>query len=339
MAIRHCLLAGSTGFIGKHILQALLKQGVHVRGLFRRDANAILDATTMDMNPFYGDITKLSSLHGVAAGMDTIIHAAGHAHALSDDAEVHRQTTLEGTRNLLNEADKHGIRRFIFISSVKAMTDPGDECLDETETDMPEDAYGLSRREAEDLVLEAGQNTGMHVSILRPALVYGPGCKGNLFSMMQRIDRGRFPPVPDTGNRRSMIDVRDLVRAILLAVDQPEAAGRVFIITDGEAYSTRRIYTAILGAMGKTVPCWTIPVSMLRILGKAGDAWEGLLRRPAPFNSRMCSRLLDSACYCSDLAQQVLGFQPVYRFEDALPEMLAACREPVAAVQDPPPSH
>ncbi len=302
-------------------------QGIYVRGLLRKDTNQGRDAISADMDAFHGDLTIPSSMRGAAAGMDTVIHAAGHAHALGASTELHRKTTVEGTRNLLMEAEKQGVRRFIFISSVKAMLDPGDDCLDESETGLPADAYGLSRRRAEDLILEAGRRTDMHVCILRPALVYGPGCKGNLLSMMERIDRGLFPAVPDTGNIRSMVDVRDLVTATLLAVEQPAANGRIFIITDGEDYSTRRIYTAILGAMGRTAPPWAVPASILRVLGKAGDIWEGLLRHPAPFNSRLCSRLLDSACYRSNCSGELLGFRPQYRFEDSIAEMLAASRE------------
>lgn len=318
------LITGCTGFIGTHLTEQLKCRQIHIRCLTRQQKT-----TRQEAGPeiHHGDLTKPDSLLGICQSVDTVIHGAGLAHALETNNEEHRQTTVEGTRHLLSEAARHRVQRFIFISSVKAMPEPGDDCLDETDDRLPADTYGLSRRQAEELVLEAGRRTAMHVSILRPALVYGPRCKGNLLSMMQRIDHGRFPPIPDTGNRRSMVDVRDLVRAILLAVDQPAASGRVFIITDGEDYSTRRIYTAILGAMGRTVPRWTVPASMLRILGQAGDAWEMLLRRPAPFNSPLCSRLLDSACYRSNIAQQVLGFQPEYRFEDAIPEMLAAYRE------------
>ena len=238
-----------------------------------------------------------------------------------------RQVTLEGTRHLLAEAEKSGVQRFIFISSVKAMPEPGAGCLDETATGLPEDEYGLSRRRAEELVLEAGRRTGMHVSILRPALVYGAGCKGNLASMLRWIDRGLFPPVPDTGNCRSMVDVRDLVRAVMLATEKEAAAGKIFLITDGEDYTTRRIYTGMCTALGRSVPQWSVPVPVLRALGKVGDAFGAVLGRPAPFNSRICSRLLDSACYRSVHAASSLGFHPAYKLEDALPAMVEAYRQ------------
>jgi nucleoside-diphosphate-sugar epimerase len=285
------------------------------------------------MELFQGDLTQPSSLAGIASDMDTVIHAAGYAHASAEADDAHRKTTLEGTRNLLAEAESSGVQRFIFISSVKAMSAPGTGCLDESAAGLPADEYGLSRRMAEELVLDAGRRTGMHVCILRPTLVYGPGCKGNLASMMRWIDRGLFPPVPDTGNCRSMVDVRDLVRAVLLATERNAASGKTFIISDGEDYSTRRIYIGMREALGKSTPSWSMPAFIMRALGKAGDAYEAVLRRPALYNSAMCSRLLDSACYRSAHAASDLGFHSKYTLEDALPAMVETYRNQAGAEQ------
>ena len=319
------LVTGYTGFIGRHIVRALQDAGSEIRGLSRQPKQ---DRSNPLIELFQADVTRPETLRGAAKNIDIIIHAAGHAHsATRDTSGIHNQVTLEGTLHLLAEAEKHGVQRFIFISSVKAMPEPGAGCLDETAAGLPEDEYGLSRRRAEELVLDSGRRTGMHVSILRPALVYGAGCKGNLASMLRWIDRGLFPPVPDTGNCRSMVDVRDLVRAVMLATEKEAAAGKIFLITDREDYTTRRIYTGMCTALGRSVPQWSVPVPVLRALGKIGDAFEAVLRRPAPFNSRTCSRLLDSACYRSVHAASSLGFHPAYKLEDALPAMVEAYRQ------------
>ena len=322
--VKHCLITGCTGFIGRHIVETLLDRGVAVRGLTREPVGG---ASMSDMELMRGDLSRPDTLTDITQGIDTVIHAAGHAHTRGSDEAVHQETTVEGTRHLLAEAEAHDVQRFIFISSVKAMPEPDDNCLDESEQRLPSDVYGLSRKEAEDLVLATGKQTGMHVNILRPALVYGPGCKGNLASLLSWIDRGFFPPVPDTGNIRSRVDVRDLVRASLLASEEPSANGKAFIITDSEDYSTRRIYTAIRTAFGMPVPSWSVPAGLLRGLGKAGDCYEALLGRPAPFNGSVCSRLLDSACYRSHSAEQLLGFRPEYCLEDALPDMVNEYRK------------
>jgi nucleoside-diphosphate-sugar epimerase len=318
------LVTGCSGFVGRHIVHALQTGGNDIRGLSRHP-QAGPGAPALEV--IRGDLSKPDTLQGLAEDIDIIIHAAGYAHVAGDSPGIHTQVTLEGTRHLVAEAEKSGAQRFIFISSVKAMPEPGAGCLDETTVGLPEDEYGLSRRRAEELVLEAGRRTGMHVSILRPALVYGAECKGNLASMLRWIDRGLFPPVPDTGNCRSMVDVRDLVRAVMLAIEKEAAAGRIFLITDGEDYTTRRIYAGMCTALGKSVPQWSMPVPVLRTLGKVGDAFGALMGRPAPFNSRTCSRLLDSACYRSMHAATSLGFHPAYKLEDALPAMVEAYRK------------
>jgi UDP-glucose 4-epimerase len=319
------LVTGCSGFIGRHLVRALRENGSEIRGLSRHPQ---LDPEDRSIEPFEADLTRPGTLRGAAENIDTIIHAAGHAHAAATGPSgIHNQVTLEGTRHLLAEAEKRGVQRFIFISSVKTMPDPGTGCLDETAAGLPEDEYGLSRRRAEDLVLDAGRRSGMHVTILRPALVYGPGCKGNLASMLRWIDRGVFPPVPDTGNRRSMVDVRDLVRAVMLAAETEAAAGKTYLITDGEDYTTRRIYTGMCTALGKSVPKWSVPVPVLRAMGKVGDAFEAVLGRPVPYDSKLCRRLLDSACYRSGYATSSLGFHPAYKLEDALPAMVEAYRQ------------
>jgi len=318
------LVTGHTGFIGSHIVTELARKRCYIRGLTRQTPSSTAHSA---VDARQGDITKPASLDGLMSGIDTVIHAAGHAHVAVTSLNLHYATTLEGTRHLLQQAAASNVKRFVFISSTKAMAAPGHDCIDENEVALPQDEYGLARRQAEEQVLAAGKYSGMHVSIVRPALVYGPGCKGNLASMLGWIERGIFPPIPNTGNRRSMVDVRDLSRAILAAVCRDSANGRTCIITDGEDYSTRRIYLAIKTALGKSAPGWSVPARLYRAAGRAGDLYEAVLRRPAPINSAVCTRLLDSACYHSVVAETVLDYHAEYSLEDALPMMVRHYRE------------
>jgi len=322
--IGHCLVTGCSGFIGWHLVNALLERQVRVRGLTR--ACNVQQNQQPDIDLFQGDLTRPETLGGLARGIDTVIHAAGIAHTNSVGIGIHARTTLHGTHHLLKAAATEGVKRFVFISSIKAMPDPGNRCLDESDSGKPLDEYGLSRYRAEQLVLETGQQTGMHVCVLRPVLVYGYGCKGNLAKMIAMIDRGLFPPIPENGNRRSMVDVRDLVRAILLATEKSTANGTTCIITDGEHYSTRRIYTAICKALGKPTPTWSTPAKLLKLLALSGDMLGTLLRQAAPFDSSSYRRLHGSACYQSINAESALGFRSQYTLEDALPQMILAYR-------------
>jgi nucleoside-diphosphate-sugar epimerase len=197
--------------------------------------------------------------------IDTVFHLAGVAHVMpprEDGDTLYEAINIHGSRAVVEAAIAAGVRHFVYFSSVKAMGDPGDECVDERWAVLPEDPYGLSKKEAERLLLAAGKRTGMHITVLRPALVYGPGVKGNLFRMLKTIDSGRFPPLPDAVNRRSMVHVEDVVQAALLAAEKPAAVGQTYIVTDGQDCSTRQMYEWICEALGRPVPAWTMPIGI-----------------------------------------------------------------------------
>ena len=229
------LVTGGTGFIGRHLVRALLKQGASVAVLSRH----VPVAGVPGYGVIAGDLTRPATLEGLCRGMDSVFHLGGFAHALDqpdDRSEAENwQVTVEGTKAIIEQLLKAGVKRFVFFSSVKAMGEGGETRLSETTECRPVTSYGRAKREAEKIVLDAGRQ-GLSSTILRLPMVYGPGCKGNLPRMIQAIARRRFPPLPETANRRSMVDVRDVVQAALLAVTSPIAAGKVYIVTDGQAY-------------------------------------------------------------------------------------------------------
>jgi nucleoside-diphosphate-sugar epimerase len=276
-----------------------------------------------------GDLTEPESLRSVCQNVDSLFHLAGYAHAQDADnpraADVHHSITVDGTRALISEAVRAGVRRVIFASSVKAMGEGGDRCLDESAMLRPETSYGRARRDAEMAVLEAGEKHGMHVVVLRLPLVYGAGVKGNLRRMIEAVDRRRFPPIPEVGNKRSMVDVRDVVQALLLAAGNARASGQVYIVTDGYTYSTRQIYEWMAAALGRPLSRWTVPLAVLRTAAKVGDI-VNRVGVPAPIDTNALEKLLGSACYSSGKIQRDLGFRAAYRFPDVVPEMVAAYR-------------
>ncbi len=171
-----------------------------------------------------------------------------------------------------------------------------------------------------------GSDTGMQVSVLRPVLVYGPAVKGNLRRMLQAIDSGRFPPLPETGNQRSMVCVDDLIDAARLVADSPQADGQVYIVSDDARYSTRQMSHWMHEALGRKPPAWSIPVWVLRAAAVLGDAMEVLSGRPLPLSSAVLQRLLGSACYRSDKIQQQLGWRPRVHLRDCLPAIVSDYR-------------
>ena len=203
------------------------------------------------------------------------------------------------------------------------MGDGGHRCIDETFERAPDTPYGVSKREAEQRVLEMAASQGAHAAVLRLPLVYGAGVKGNLSNMLDAIARRRFPPLAATGNIRSLIHVDDVVQAACLAAVRVEACGKIYLVTDGERYSTDEIYRLMANALHRQVPGWTIPDALLRLAAFMGDAIGVVLGRRFVIDSEALQKLTGSAWYSSEKIKAELGFKASRTLETALPEMVA----------------
>lgn len=322
------LVTGAAGFIGRHLIERLRHDGYVVRALVREAGRP--GEWPAGVEVAAGDVRDPQAMKAAAAGCDTVFHLAGKAHALTGvqgDEEAYRAVNAGGTRHVLEGAAAGGARCVVVFSSVKAMGEGGDRCLDESFTSRPETPYGRSKLEAEHAALEIGKQTGLHVTCLRFPLVYGPGNKGNLFRMIVAIDRGIFPPLPELNNRRSMVHVVDAVRAALLVAGTPEASGQCYIVTEGRPYSTRELYDLICRALGKQIPRWHVPLWTLKGLGKVGDAIGKISGKQFLFDSDVLDKLIGSAWYSSEKIFRQLGYQSSITFQDALPELVAWYRK------------
>jgi nucleoside-diphosphate-sugar epimerase len=272
-----------------------------------------------------GDLLEPDSLVSACSGVESVFHCAGYAHAFaSSDPDAHWRINFEGTRNLVEAAGRAGTRRFVFLSSVKAMAEPGDACADEDWPGEPETPYGRAKRAAEECVQETGSRYGMHVVNLRLAMVYGHGGRGNLERMARGIAAGWFPPLPETANRRSLVHVSDVVDAIRLVAVKTVAKGKTYIVADSQAYSGREIYDAICIALRKPIPNRRISANMLRLAGRIGDMAGTLTRKsPLPLNAEVVARLLDSSCYSPARIERELGWRSRVSLHTGIKEMLA----------------
>lgn len=312
------LITGATGFIGRRLAQRVLLSGARTCRLLTRHQQ--------EGEPWCSvDLASPAGLFAACTGIECVFHCAGHSHAfasLSDtDAEQHWRVNFEGTRNLVEVAGQAGVRRFVFLSSVKAMVEPGGEWADENFPGLPTTAYGQSKLAAEEVVLELGRKYGMHVVNLRLAMVYGAGGRGNLERMGRLVRRGWFPPLPETGNHRSLVHVDDVVSAMLLVVDDDRANGQTYIITGPEAPSGRQLYDTMRAVLELPRRHWSVPEIVLRVAAKCGDGLEDLLRRRIPLNSEVVNRLLDSAWYSSARITRELDWQPKVSLREGLREM------------------
>jgi nucleoside-diphosphate-sugar epimerase len=256
------LVTGATGFIGQHLIKCLKLNGLNVKIISRKPVPGE-DVIICD---FLKDKIPDNALKDI----DIVFHLAGYAHDLRDALEMeqtYKKINVEVTDDLLSASVKHNVRKFIFVSSVKAGGVPVKGiCASEEDQGDPDGIYGRTKREAELRILDVGRESSMHVSILRPALIYGPKVKGNLQLMMQGINKGWFPPLPETGNRRCMIHVDDIVQALLLLTNEKKTNGEIFIATDGRKYSSRNIYEIMRCVLGKPPLNWSIPKYLFSVI-------------------------------------------------------------------------
>ncbi len=293
------LVSGATGFIGSKLVSYLRKNNYQSRLISR----SIESADTIKCNLQTETLPQSAMLD-----VETVFHLAGftHVNVDSDKNKNHYyDLNVVATVKLASLAVKYNVKKFVFISSVKAGGNSKiDKCLNEYDQGLPEDIYGETKREAELKLLEIARNTNMQVIIIRPALVYGPNMKGNLKLMFTGIKKGWFPPLPEIGNRRSMIHVDDLVRAIIFTIEHNHTEGAIFIATDGISYSSREIYNSMCKASGKLIPKWSVPKIIFELCSLISPSIKSKL-----------DKLLGNAHY-SAAKLEALGFKAEKRLED-----------------------
>lgn len=307
------LITGANGYIGK-ALCATLMSGNSNAGDYRinaavRTATACPDAV---VSIVIGDIDATTDWTEALQAVDVVIHLAARVHVMRDDATEplaeFRKTNVDGTVNLARQAVQAGVRRFIFISSIKVngeYTLPG---CPFTAEDMPTpaDAYGISKYEAECSLLELAEQTAMELVIIRPSLVYGPGVKANFYSMMCWLDKKMPLPLGALENRRSLLALDNLVDLIIICIEHPAAANLIFLAADGEDMSTTQLLHRVAAALGKTSLLIPVPRWILTVVAK----W---LNKTA-----VVQRLCDSLQVDIGKTRRLLGWVPPVSVDEAL---------------------
>lgn len=312
----NALVTGATGFIGRRLVAELVRRGAEVACLVRRTS----DITPLKGLPVRFVTAGLNDAEGLSAavgGRDFVFHLAGVVRAV--DERAFEEVNVEGTRRLLQACLEHSpaVKRFVFVSSIAA-AGPGSSEKPVTESDEPRpvSAYGRSKLAAERLVLEAAG--ALPVTVVRPPNVLGPGSR-ELEAAVTLVRRRLFPSFGDDRPRTSLIDVDDLVAALILAAESPAAAGRVYFVTDGRAYAWNEITHCIAEELGVKGPTIRIPYR-LQLLA------AGLEERAARRSGRVprLTRELVRAghdyfwIYEGSAARRDLGFSPRYGLRDSI---------------------
>ena len=263
----HVLATGANGFVGRAVCAQALARGMTVRGTVRRPCVLPAGAECQVLE----GLGEQSDWRAALAGIDVVVHAAARVHVMADTAanplEAFRRVNVQGTLNLARQAAFAGVRRFVFVSSIKVngeATQPGFS-FGANDAPAPLDTYGISKMEAEQGLRELSAQTGMEVVIIRPPLVYGPGVKANFAAMMRWLQRGVPLPLGAIHNQRSLVALDNLVDLIVTCMTHPAAANETFLVSDGEDVST----TELLRRMGQAMNCPArlipVPASWLKL--------------------------------------------------------------------------
>jgi len=311
--LKQCLVTGASGFVGRVLCEQLQKNNVIVRALLRHQTPGPWHEVVLcDLLNFHEKAADIFS------GIDTIFYLASIAHDKAPP-ELYEEFNTRLCLQFARSALEHGVKRFVYVSSTKAMADPGGVIVDENFIDWPTDPYGISKRKAEEGLLSL---TGFeHLVIIRPCLVYGKGVQGNLLSMSKWIQKGIFPPLPDTGEKRSMISVRDVASALIISATSTLANRKIYLLSDGVDYSVKDIEKIMRHVLLKKVPRWNIPYVLLKVLAVFGDLIKGVFGNFI-FTSSSLHKLLGPARYSSRKIQSELKWRPTENFFEVLPEMI-----------------
>jgi len=258
------------------------------------------------------DSVRQHQLKKIFKGTDVVIHLAARVHIMNDDSKdplaEFRKVNTEGTLNLARQAAESGVRRFIYLSSIKVNGEASDigDCFSSDDGFIPNDPYGLSKYEAEQGLLALADVTDMDVVIIRPPLVYGPGVKANFLNMMRWVNRGVPLPFAAVQNKRSFVALDNLVDLIMTCIKHPASANQIFLVSDDEDISTTELLQRMGKALGKPARLIPIPAQLLRLgaqmLGKRDVA----------------QRLLGNLQVDISKTKELLDWKPPVSFENGL---------------------
>lgn len=308
------LITGATGFVGSALLKRLLREDFRLTAaVLAAEGNCQLPAGVEQavVEPLSETCDYSTALEQV----DIVIHLAARVHIMRDTAanplQEFRTVNLHGTERLATQAAKSGVKRFVYISTVKVLGEETDIPYCEDAPFAPADPYGMSKAEAEQALQRIAGETGMEVVIVRPPLVYGPGVKANFRQLLSVVNRGVPLPFASIRNRRSLIFIENLADALACCAKHPAAAGKTYLVSDGADLSTPELVRRIAAALGRSARLIPFPVGLMRLGGRVLD------------KSTLVERLIGSLQVDSSRIRNELAWEPPYTIEEGLAKTAA----------------
>ncbi|MFA0056422.1 UDP-glucose 4-epimerase family protein [Vibrio echinoideorum] len=306
------LVTGSTGFVGSRVAELARDRDWAVIPVMRKQIEPLTNSLIV---PSIGASTDWS---GAFEGVDCVVHCAARVHQMNESEQdvlaAYRDINTLATLNLAKQAAEAGVKRFVFVSSIKVNGEFSEPNLpfEPNLKNIPQDPYGLSKYEAEVELAKLSKDTGLEVVIIRPPLVYGPGVKANFLSMMRLIDKGIPLPFGAIKNQRSLVYLDNLSDLILMGCEHPLAPGHTFLASDDHDVSTTQLMQTIAHAMGKSPRLIPIPMAWIQ-------AGASALKKKH-IAQRVCGNLQVEI----GLTKEILGWKPPVSFEQGIKRTVEA---------------
>lgn len=308
------LVTGATGAFGPAVVEALVQSGHEIRVFSRNPPEEGLFPPEVDV--LRGDVTDKASVRSAVQDREVVFHLAGLLHIANPPPEMrekYEKVNVGGTATVMEAALKADVKRVVFFSTI-AVYGPGNgRIFDEGSSAQPDTYYGQTKLVAERIVLKARLADGRPLgSVLRLAALYGARIKGNYERLTRALARNRFIPLGDGRNRRTLVHDRDAARAAILVLGHPEAAGRVYNVSDGKFHTLNEIIRAICAGLGKNPPRFSLPVAPIRFAAGLLEDGARLLGRRSPIVRSTIDKYTEDIAVSSERLQKELGFSPRY---------------------------
>lgn len=299
-------VTGADGFIGRRVCERLERKGFAVTRAVRKSAGGSSGLRRVAT----GDLADCDRLDSLVAGHEAVVHLAGRAHVLHETAAdphaAFQRANVDATARLAQAASAAGVRRFVFISSIGVLGHRSDRPLTEDDPPAPAEPYAASKLRAEQALAEVARATTMEIVVLRPTLVYGPHCPGNMARLARLVARGFPLPLGGVTGKRSLMGVDNLAALIESALTHPAAAGQVFLAADGEDVSLPELIRHLAAGLGVRARLFPFPAGALALAAR-------LLGQGAAFDKLTATLRVDVS-----KARRLLGWVPEVAVADGL---------------------
>lgn len=323
------LVTGATGAVGPRVVQALHEAGYRIRTLSLDKLAGAQWPGDIDMQS--GDVTDAGAVRAAMQGIDAVVHLAALLHIVNPPPALrarYEQINVGGTATVIQESLQAGVRRVVLFSTIAVYGPSEGNILNESSPPRPDTFYAQTKLAAEDIVLKARRADGKAMgTVLRMGAIYGARIKGNYRRLLQSLAHGRFVPLGEGNNRRTLVYDKDAARAAVLAVCHASAAGGVFNVSDGRFHPLKDIIAAMCRALGRRPPRWSLPVRPVRA---AVGVLEDMLRCSgvrSPVGRSTIDKFTEDIAVEAERIQRELGFGPQYGLETGWKETVREMRE------------